>query len=67
MRPVSVRAQSMLARTCSLLSEDPFLSRYETPVNFLDLDLTLSCVSTSPQVSLYWMESVKNLTQNCFY
>ena len=34
-----------------------------TPVNFLDLGSTFSCASTSPQVSLRWMECVMNLTQ----
>ena len=39
------------------------LSRNTTPVNFLGLGSTFSCVSTSQQVSLYWKEDVINLTQ----
>ena len=41
-----------------------FLYRKKTFVNVLDLDLTFSCVSTSPQISLYRLEAVMNLTQN---
>ena len=39
-----------------------FLPRNTTPVNFLDICSTFSCVSTSKQVSTYWMECAMNLT-----
>ena len=41
-----------------------FLSLNKTPAKHLDLDLTVSCVNTSPQVPFHWMECVMNLTWN---